>query len=396
MRPEIATLLVVSHVVHYRSGGRLHAYGPYAREIDIWADLFRQVVIAAPCREMPPPGDAAPFSRPNVTIRPQPETGGPTIAAKAGQLLRLPALVTGLSRAMRHADAIHVRCPGNLGLLGAVLAPLFHKPVVAKYAGQWSAAPGECWTVRLQRAILRSRWWSGPVTVYGEWPGQPPHVTPFFTSMLDEAQVARARAAARRPRTAPITILFVGRLSRAKNVRTLLDALGRLRAEDVPFRAVIVGDGPERAALEAQASRLGLGARVAFAGGVGFATVLEHYERSDVLVLASDTEGWPKAITEAMAFGLICIGSTGGLVPWILSGGRGIVVPPRDAAALAEVIGRVARVPADYAVMRDRAAAWAQRYSLPGLRTALTDLLAAHWGARFHPARGLGRQGQAT
>src|SRR5205823_1367344 len=121
------------------------------------------------------------------------ETGGENLWAKLAQLAALPLLMFGLARAMRKADAIHVRCPGNLGLLGAVMAPLFSRYLVAKYAGQWSGYPGEARTVRLQRTILRSRWWRGPVTVYGEWPGQSPHVIPFFTSVLTEQQLARAK-----------------------------------------------------------------------------------------------------------------------------------------------------------------------------------------------------------
>ena len=56
-------LLIVSHVRHYRHDGQLGAYGPYAREIDIWADLFESVVIAAPLRRVPFPGDCLPFTR---------------------------------------------------------------------------------------------------------------------------------------------------------------------------------------------------------------------------------------------------------------------------------------------------------------------------------------------
>src|SRR6185295_2863267 len=109
-------LLIISHVIHYRYAGRLHAYAAYAREIDLWADLFPQVLIASPLRDERPPGDCAPFERSNVSIDPQPETGGTTASAKAWQVLRVPYLVYRLLRSVAGADAIHVRCPGNLGL----------------------------------------------------------------------------------------------------------------------------------------------------------------------------------------------------------------------------------------------------------------------------------------
>jgi glycosyltransferase involved in cell wall biosynthesis len=367
----VRRLCIVSHVVHYRHGGRIHAYAPYAREIAIWADLFPEVRIAAPCKDVLPPGDAAPIDRENVAMDPQPRAGGDAFGAKLRQVLRLPVMIASMAGALRRADAVHVRCPGNLGLLGTLMAPLFSRRLVAKYAGQWPDWDGEARTVRLQKALLRSRWWRGPVTVYGDWPGQPAHVVPFFTSVLDREQMERARrsAASRQPTDRP-RVLFVGRLSRAKNVDVFLDALGGLPC-------TIVGDGPEREALEAKAA--GLGVQANFAGAVDFERVLTFYETHDVLVLASETEGWPKAIVEAMAFGLVCIGSERGLIPQILGDGRGLVVPPRDVNALAAALRRIAAAPDEARRMGDRAAAFGQRYSLEDLREALRELMVVWW-----------------
>ncbi len=370
--PGARRLCIVSHVVHYLHGGKVHAYAPYAREIEMWADLFPEVRIAAPCEDGPPPGDAAAIDRPNVDVDPQPRTGGDGLGAKVKQALLLPLLLASLARSLWKADAVHVRCPGNLGLLGAVLAPLFSRRIIAKYAGQWNGFPGEARTVRLQRAILRSGWWKGPVTVYGSWPDQPPWIVPFFTSVLDREQIERARRAAsgRAPKDHP-RVLFVGRLSRAKNVDAILDAAAR-----VGLPCTIVGDGPERAALEAQAARLGVDAD--FAGAVDFDRVLGFYETHDILVLASETEGWPKAIVEAMAFGLVCIGSNRGLIPQILGEGRGFVVPPRDVDALTAALRRAVE-PTEAGPMAERAAAFGQRYSLEDLREALRELMTERW-----------------
>jgi glycosyltransferase involved in cell wall biosynthesis len=379
--PDVQNLLIVSSAIHYRHGGRLFAYGAYAREIDIWADLFPHVQIAAPCRDEAPPGDCLPFTRANIAVVPQLETGGDNFRAKAVQVLLLPRLISGLCRAMRRADAIHVRCPGNLGLLGIFLAPLFSRRRVAKYAGQWSSYAGEPWTARLQRKLLRSRLWHAPVTVYGRWANQPRHVIPFFTSILTDEQVERAREAARRKKfdAAPLRVLYVGRLYEGKNVDVLLDALGELKKQGIELSCDIVGEGHLRASLERQVALLGLQAQVEFAGGVDFERVLAFYERAQVLVLASENEGWPKAIAEGMAFGLICVGSDTGFVPEMLNDGRGVVVPPGDANALARALRRIANSPAECARMSARASLWAQKYSLEGLREALRELLASHW-----------------
>jgi glycosyltransferase involved in cell wall biosynthesis len=382
MMPEVQNLLIVSSAIHYRYGGQLFAYGAYAREIDIWADLFPRVQIAAPCRDEAPPGDCLPFTRANISVVPQRETGGDNLRAKAVQVLLLPLLIAGLCRAMRRADAIHIRCPGNLGLISIFLAPLFSRRRIAKYAGQWSGFAGEPWTARWQRKLLRSRLWGAPVTVYGRWANQPPQVVPFFTSILTDEQVARARDAARRERfdCQPLRVLYVGRLYEGKNVDVLLAALGELKRRKIDLHCDIIGEGHLRASLEDQAALLDLQACVEFAGGVDFERVLGFYERADVLVLASENEGWPKAIAEGMAFGLICVGSDTGFVPEMLTDGRGIVVPPGDAAALTSALCRIVTSSGEERLrMSARAAAWAQKYSLEGLREALRELFATHW-----------------
>jgi glycosyltransferase involved in cell wall biosynthesis len=282
---------------------------------------------------------------------------------------------------MRQADAIHVRCPGNLGLLGTILAPLFSRYLVAKYAGQWKNYPREPKTFRLQKKILRSRWWKGPVTVYGQWPNQPSRIIPFFTSVMTDEQMGRAQAVAHHKKLEePLRVLYVGRLSADKNVDVLLSAIAKLKAEGSQIQAHIVGDGAQRLILETQANELGLQQTVNFIGAVDFERVLDFYEQAHLSVLVSNSEGWPKAIAEAMAFGLVCIGSDRGLVPWMLGEGRGFVVPPGDVEALANALRQLVTEPEAYQMMSKRAATWAQQYSLEGVREALRDLLSKQWG----------------
>jgi len=115
---RLRNLTIVSHVLYYWFEGNLFAFGPYAREIAIWAELFPDVVIAAPLRQERPSGDAMALTHRNIRFHPQLETGGDSLLSKALQLIALPIHLWRLGRAMRQADAIQVRCPGNLGLLG--------------------------------------------------------------------------------------------------------------------------------------------------------------------------------------------------------------------------------------------------------------------------------------
>lgn len=378
------SLLIVSHVDHYEWNGELSAYGPYAREIDIWADLFSEIVIASPLLHAQPPRDCLPFSRSNIRMAPQRRSGGDRFTAKAMQIVRLPSLIVRLARTMRGRDAIHVRCPGNLGLLGVILAPLFGVPVVAKYAGQWNGYRGEPLSVKLQRWILGSPWWrKGVVTVYGEWPGQPRQVVPFFTSMMTEQQVRTAAVAAdSKTLTSPLQILYAGRLVAAKCVGTLIDAAAELKRQRLGFELHIVGDGEERSSLEQRAQAAGLGGSVHFHGAVSFSEAMRWHARANLLVLPSEhSEGWPKVLAEAMCHGVVCIGTDHGLLPWMLAG-RGRVFHAGCADSLAAEILTVAGDEALYRRLSRESARWAQQYSIEKLRDALAELLADRWGAQ--------------
>jgi glycosyltransferase involved in cell wall biosynthesis len=373
-------LLIVGRVAHFWHLGQFHAYTPYVREIDIWADLFEEISIAGTLRQGPPPNDCSPFGRQNITVLPVSETGGDDFKAKFLQLFALPKIVAQLVTYMRRAEAIHARCPSDLGLLASMLAPLFTPRLIAKYAGQWSPFPNEPLAWRLQRGLLRSNWWRGPVTVYSGGSEVSLKVVPFFTSMLTEEQIARARiAAAKRRDPDCFRVLFVGRLSKARNVDVLLRAFQQINVTDRKLECVIVGEGPEKSPLEGLATQIGIGNRTKFLGGLRFEDVLDWYESSNVLVLAGDSEGWGKAVTEAMAFGCVCIGGDRGVMPQILDNGRGLVVPPRDMDALRNALQFIADHPAEAAAMSECAAIWAQRFSLDGMRKALRDLMVNSW-----------------
>lgn len=378
--PEIRHLLIVSHVIHYAWEGKLFAYGPYAREVDIWADLFPDVAIASPLRSEEPPGDSIAFTRNNITMRPQLDLGGDSPAAKIAQIAALPVHGWRLSLAMLRADAIHVRCPGNLGLLGVLLAPLFSRRLVAKYAGQWNGFKGERLPVRLQRQLLSSRWWRGPVTVYGNWPNQPAHVVPFFTSMMTRRMIQEAEPHARHKQMgSPLKVVFVGRLAPEKRIGALIAAVRKLRDRLVRVELCIVGGGPEEATLRGQVKELGITELVTFTGALPYEAGLKQMESADCLVLPSQhSEGWPKVIAEAMCYGLICLGVRHGQVPDMLKG-RGLLLETGEPAEIADQLEWVTRNSHQAEMLAQAGTRWAVQYSLDGLRSELAKLLERTW-----------------
>ena len=172
----------------------------------------------------------------------------------------------------------------------------------------------------------------------------------------------------------PPQVVTVGRLAAPKDALTLLRALSALAP--IPFSALLVGDGPDRAEVEAEIRALGLEDTVALAGSRS--DVPSLLAAADVFVLSSRSEGAPFSILEAMAAGLPVVASdVGGVGELVVDGETGLLVPPADPVGLAEALRRVLL---DAALRRRFGAAGraraAERFDLRALRRAHLELYA--------------------
>lgn len=157
-------------------------------------------------------------------------------------------------------------------------------------------------------------------------------------------------------------VLYVGRLSPEKNLRTVVEATSSAGA-----KLQLAGSGPLRADLEAQAKARG--AHVEFLGVVQQAKLPAVYASSDVFVLASFTEGHPKVLLEAMACGLPCVASDcAGNRSLVTDGETGLLFDPHRPEDLAACLRRVLDDPSLAARLGKAGRALvAERYGLSAL-----------------------------
>jgi glycosyltransferase involved in cell wall biosynthesis len=143
----------------------------------------------------------------------------------------------------------------------------------------------------------------------------------------------------------PITLIFVGTLAQLyKAPDILIQAVARCVQQGLNLRLVMIGEGQYRAQLEAQTIALGLTDRVQFLGQLSAGEAIKtQLDQADLFVLPSHQEGLPRAMVEAMARALPCIGSTVGGIPELLSPSE--MVSPGDVAALAETITAIVTDP---------------------------------------------------
>jgi glycosyltransferase involved in cell wall biosynthesis len=207
-------------------------------------------------------------------------------------------------------------------------------------------------------------------------------VEPFVVPSREEVERVRAELGLAE---SEFVVVSVGRLSREKGHRELLDAAAILRARQpaAAARFIIVGDGPERSALEVRRRELGLEDMIVFAG---YRTdVRPYYALAHALALPSHSEGSPNVVLEAMAAGVAVAATRAGGVPEVVTDGEtGLLVDRQDPGAMAEAL---ARLMADPELRRRLARAGQQaalaHHSVQAHRRALVGLYADRvgWGA---------------
>jgi phosphatidyl-myo-inositol dimannoside synthase len=356
-------LLVVSET-HFAcdDAGRYHArFGVDAYHY--WARYlgpFDEIVVAARAAAAPDAEDFPLADGPGVTVAPLPDYQGWWGALQQREASRLA-----LEAATRSADALCLRAPGPIA--GLAWRHRQGKPFAVEVVGDPidAFAPGAVRSaVRpFARALLarelRGMCQEAAAVSYvtehalqARYPAGGWSVACSDVRLEDEAFAAdndvRRRIAerARQCSTVPpfsARLLFVGSLSQLyKGQDVLIDAVADCRRRGLPIRLTIAGDGRYRAALEARARRVQ--APVEFVGQVpAGAAVRALLDRTDLFVLPSRTEGMPRAMLEAMARGVPCLGSRVGGIPELLPASR--LVPPGDSGALRGAIEALCAAP---------------------------------------------------
>ncbi len=173
----------------------------------------------------------------------------------------------------------------------------------------------------------------------------------------------------------PPRILMVGRLSVQKNPVLAIHSLALVK--HLPWQFTVIGDGPLRAEMEAEARRLDIGSQVKFRGWLDGDRVRNEMANADALLLTSTSEGLPMAAIEALDRGLAIVSSRiGGVNDVVEDGVNGAtcdLTPEGFAAALQKVLGDPDRLRS----MREASSRMAEKFDLPRILDAYERILRA-------------------
>jgi glycosyltransferase involved in cell wall biosynthesis len=376
-------LLIISHTPHFSVNETIVGWGSTVREIDRLADLFEEVVHLAPLYPGDPSLNDIAYTRENVRFLPVQPAGGRRSIDKFGILLRLPSWIRKIRRAVREAEAIHVRCPAGISLvaLGVIFSQVKDKPVWVKYAGDWNPKSKPTLSYRIQRSILRKARRNVIVTVNGQWPDQHEHIVSFRNPSLTSREYQQARKTAVEKRLSfPIQLLFVGRLDRSKGVDRLLKVATKLKETGLDYRLSLVGNSPERETFEQFVTEQGLSEFVTFAGWQPITAVQKYYRAAHLFVFPSTSEGWPKVLSEAMAHGVVPIASAISCIPQELDNiGCGKTVAQDDILGFTQTIQFYIENPDIWKAESLIAAEAGKSYTYQAYLHAVSNLFKDHW-----------------
>jgi glycosyltransferase involved in cell wall biosynthesis len=368
-------IIVISSSPFIFNNHSAFAYSPYVKELMIWARHSGEIGFFCPTWENDnglliskiPFGISKMFTAKDFNIK--------TPLSLARAFRDSFSNFHKIYQSMKWADHIHLRCPGNIGLMGCIVQILFpNKPKTAKYAGNWDPKSDQPWSYKLQHWILSNTFLTKnmKVLVYGEWEGSSKNIKSFFTASYNESDKTPIII---RDVNTTISFVYVGMLSAGKRPLYAVKLIENLYKKGLDIRLLLYGNGKEKESLGQYILSNGLTGIVSLEGNQPQEIIKKAYQESHFVILPSESEGWPKVIAEGMFWGCVPAATKVSCVPTMLdNGNRGVLLNlniEEDAARIMALMQN----PGLYKEMAEQAMKWSRKYTLDFFEDEIEQLL---------------------
>jgi len=379
-------LLVISHKETWsdqQSPTGFSTKGGFPFQMEALSELFDETQILSLQRASDPPPGLVPLTGNHLQVKTLPEPQGHDLKRKLRLLLHLPRWLMTVWHEVAKADAVHTPLPGDLGTVGMIVALLQKKQLFVRHCGRWgiSSSVFDGWLQRFLERIAGSR---NVVMATGGADHPPssrnPAISWIFSTALTAAELDETPTAKPWKLGEPLRLVTVGSLLPGKNISALIVALPELHARNPELSLEVIGTGRLLEDLQQQTRQLGLEEIVFFSGNLSHDEVLAHLSQSHVFVFPTHSEGFPKALLEAMACGLPIVASPVSVIPSLLEGGAGLLLNGQDAASIANALADLLSDPEKMAAMGRLARQRAQSYTLERWRDEIGQRLSEAWG----------------
>tara|TARA_R110000868_G_scaffold357427_4_gene618918 strand:+ start:974 stop:2089 length:1116 start_codon:yes stop_codon:yes gene_type:complete len=364
-----------THVPHIKQNKKYFGYSPYIREMNIWGKYAEDFIVVAPLQYANKTAINSAYCHSNLKFKRVASFEVTSIKTAFWTIIRLPKLIWTIFSVMNKSEHLHLRCPGNIGLLACFVQILFpNKKKTAKYAGNWDPKSKQPWTYKLQQKILQNTFLTRnmQVLIYGEWEGQTKNCKSFFTaSYREEEKEGTSRAFS----NTELRFIFVGSLVKGKDPVYAIQLIEQLYSKGYAVTLDLYGEGAEREYLAQYILKNNLDKIVTLKGNQDRENLKKAYQKSDFVVLPSDSEGWPKAIAEGMFWGCVPLATNVSCVSTMFNKEeRGLLLTKKlneDVATLVLLIDN----PEVYNSKQKAAITWSRRYTLDLFESEIKKLI---------------------
>jgi len=363
--------------------GVWYSNGGFPLQMAAIASLFDRMTLMITRRDTPGSGALPLPGNADVVVQRKPE--GTDFRRKMFIGRHLFSYLREIARHARTADAVHVPPPGDLPLLGMLVAIALRKRLIVRYCGSWQKTSRTTMTNRITRGLMRLFAGGRNLMLATGESDEPPArgVTWIFSTGLSKEELALGVAERRPGLQNPPRLAYVGRLSPEKGLDLLVQAVARLRDEGfAPLpKITLIGDGPERPRLESLVAEARLTDAISFAGQLNREDLRRELARADLGVHPSHSEGYSKAWLDAFSCGLPVLSTQAGAALHVIGarGERGWLVPPGDVDRLTDALRRVLTEDRDWAGLRDRCRAFAEARTLESWASEIGRRCAEQW-----------------
>lgn len=365
---------IFTHAEHKLHHAKLYSYRPYVREINLWNSNFDETCVLSPSSKEEPGSIDSPYIHKNVVFKSVSNLHFKNKELFLTSVFYSLKILLKIFGEMRKADHIHIRCPGNIGLLACFVQILFpHKRKTVKYAGNWDPESKQPLSYRFQKWLLANTFLTRntKVLVYGEWKKQSKNILPFFTATYSKKDIDVIN----KDFKSPYKFVFAGSLVEGKRPFLAVKIISELIKKGFNVYMDVYGDGKCKLDLIEYIHVNGLSDRIVLHGNQSSAVLKEAYKNSHFSILPSKSEGWPKAIAEAMFFGCVPIATKISCVAWMFDKeSRGILIDPELKPAV-EKISRFLKDPDGLGRMSQKAKNWSEEYTLEKFEYEIKKLL---------------------
>ena len=366
---------IITNAIHKIKDGQIYAYEPYVREMNLWGKYVDKIFIVAPVSVDEIRSIDSNYENSDIKLMAIPNFDITSFKNIIRSILVIPKVCNTIYTVMKEVNHIHLRCPGNVGLLGSLVQIFFPSKIkTAKYAGNWDPKSKQPYTYKLQKWILGNTFLSKniKVLVYGNWPKQSKNIFPFFTASYQKNEIEEIP---KKDFKSKINLLFVGALSRGKQPLLSVKAAHKLIKKGHNISLDMYGNGSEFIKIEKYINDNVLYKDIKLHGNQSKEIVKQAFQKSHFLVFISKSEGWPKVVAESMFWSCLVVSTKVSCVPFMLDdGNRGCLINDN----IDDIVKKIEQYIYDkkiYFLQVNRAKKWSQQFTLDAFEEAIKKMM---------------------